>query len=118
MALLQDKLSMLWRRSWGVILVGDGKGDGSWEAFLQLASWPDWCLFESIMPHPEPPSWGPGRRVRKRGFLTDWSCHLMKAKLIWGRPQATDVGGGPAKAVWRGKGGMGVLLDTGGLGKP
>lgn len=64
---------------------------------------------------PQAGTWQKGEEERS---LTDWSCHLMKAKLIWGRPQATDVGGGPAKTVWRGKGVMGVLLDTGGLGEP
>lgn len=99
--------------------MGDGKGDGSQEALLQpaSASWPDWCLFEATMPYPEPPSWDLAEGEEERS-LTDWSCHLMKAKLIWGRLQATDVGEGPAKTVWRGKGVMGVLLDTGGLGKP
>lgn len=94
--------------------MGDGKREmAPGEARLQpaSASWPDWCPTQS----PQAGTWQKGEEERS---LTDWSCHLMKAKLIWGRPQATDVGGGPAKTVWRGKGVMGVLLDTGGLGEP
>lgn len=65
-----------------------------------LCLFPDWRLFETKMPHPEPQA-GTWQKREEERSLTHWSCHLMKAQLRWGRPQATDVGGGPAKAVCR-----------------
>lgn len=85
------------------MLVGDGKGDGPQDTLLgpACASWPDWCFFEALNTPTLSPQAGTWQKGEEERALTHYSCHWMKAKLIWGRPQATDVGGGPAKVVWR-----------------
>ncbi|XP_013358584.1 PREDICTED: uncharacterized protein LOC106146412 [Chinchilla lanigera] len=86
----------------GAILMGDGEGDGSWDALLGPppplsligAHWRLKCRTQGRQAE----SWQKGKEETS---FTYWSCHLMKAKLAWGRPQATDVGGGPAKTALR-----------------
>lgn len=86
----------------GCILVGMGR-----EMSLVIHPWGHLRLLacsvlvrgrECWTPGPQAASWQRGRK--KRAFAY-WPCHLMKGKLVWARPRATDVGGGPAKTVLR-----------------
>lgn len=56
------------------------------------------CLRKCWTPRPQAASWQEGKEGESSAY---WPCHLMKGKLVWARPRAADVGGGPAKTVLR-----------------
>lgn len=57
------------------------------------------CLTaECWAPGPQAASWQKGKEEKSFAY---WPCHLMKGKLVWGRPRATDVGGEPANSALR-----------------
>ena len=104
MAGLQDKLLVLSGRSPGR---RSERGEMGREMALVMCPWgrlrlrarsaAGWRL-ECWAPGPQAASWQKGREEKGSAY---WPCHLMKGKLVWGRPRAADVGGRPAKSVLR-----------------
>lgn len=84
--------------------MGDGEGDVSGDTLLGPPPPPG--LFRACLTAkcwtlgPQAVSWQKGKEEKSFAYCP---CHLMKGKLVWGRPRATDVGAEPAKTVLRGR---------------